>query len=181
MSVMEVPRVIPQAGPPLAAASEEDGRNFRLAMREFASGVAIVSCGKGETLNGCTATSVSSLSLSPPSILVCLNRSSSTLASVRRAGAFCINLLSAQHQDLAERFAGRGGFQGAERFAAGDWVSLVTGAPALSDAGAAIDCRIDEIIERHTHAILIGLVAAVRVDGAAPTLLHWRSRFETLA
>lgn len=181
MSVMEVPAGNIQTRPKLTAASEEDGQNFRLAMREFASSVAIVSCGEGGARNGCTATSVSSLSLSPPSILVCLNRNSSTLASVRRSGAFCLNFLSSRHRDLAERFAGRGGFLGAERFAAGDWVSLVTGAPVLSDAGAAVDCRIDEIIERHTHAILIGLVAAVRIDGAAPTLLHWRSRFETLA
>ena len=73
-------------------------------------------------------------------------------------------MLGAAHGELAERFAGRGGFKGAERFADGDWVSLVTGAPVLADALAAIDCRVEDIVERHTHAIVIGAVQAVRIE-----------------
>ena len=176
MSVMQSLRA--QDPAQLAA---EDGHNFRHAMRELASGVAIIACRDCEMLNGCTATSLCSLSLTPPSLLVCLNRNSSTLASIRRAGTFSANILAARHQALAERFAGRGGLQGADRFADGDWVSLATGAPILADACAAVDCHVDEIIEKHTHAILIGLVAAVRVEPAAAALLHWRSGFETLA
>lgn len=176
MSVMGAPT----KDAPLAP-GEDDGHNFRHAMREFAAGVAIVACRDGGALNGCTATAVTSLSLTPPSLLVCLNRNSSTLAGIRRSGSFCVNILTARQQGLAERFAGRGGEHGADRFAEGDWLSLATDAPALSDACAAIDCRVDEIIEKHTHAILIGLVAAVRLDGAASALLHWRSRFEALA
>jgi flavin reductase (DIM6/NTAB) family NADH-FMN oxidoreductase RutF len=160
--------------------SDADGHNFRLAMREFAAGVAVVTCGAGEARNGCTVTSVTSLSLSPPTLLVCLNLQTSTLASIRRAGTFCVNILAAEQRELAERFAGRGGFQGQGRFGLGDWVPLITGAPALTDGLAAIDCRVEEILERHTHAILIGAVEAVRLPSADGALLHWRSRFETL-
>jgi flavin reductase (DIM6/NTAB) family NADH-FMN oxidoreductase RutF len=113
-------------------------------------------------------------------LLVCLNLQTSTLASIRQMGSFCVNLLASEHKAIAERFAGVGGFKGENRFGLGDWVPLVTGAPALADGLAAFDCRVEEILERHTHAILIGLVEAVRLPGADEALIHWRSRFDTL-
>src|SRR5271165_645515 len=154
--------------------------NFRLAMREFASGVAIVTCANGKERAGCTATALASLSLAPPSLVVCLERSSSTLANLTKAGAFAVNILAAQHGPLAARFSGRDGVHGEARFEEGDWLPLVTGAPALADALASIDCRVEEILERHTHAIVIGAVQAVRLGGKTSGLLHWRSRFDTL-
>jgi flavin reductase (DIM6/NTAB) family NADH-FMN oxidoreductase RutF len=159
---------------------DAEAENFRLAMREFASGVAIVTCAIGNERGGCTATALASLSLSPPSLIVCLERSSATLASLTKAGAFAVNILAAQHGPLAERFSGRGGVNGEARFEDGDWLPLLTGAPALADALASIDCRVEEILERHTHAIVIGIVQAVRLGGRTPGLLHRRSRFETL-
>jgi flavin reductase (DIM6/NTAB) family NADH-FMN oxidoreductase RutF len=159
---------------------DAESANFRLAMREFASGVAIVTCVNGQERAGCTATALSSLSLAPPSLVVLLERSSSTLASLRQAGAFAVNLLAAQHGPLAERFSGRGGVKGEARFDEGEWLPLVSGAPALADALASLDCRVEEILERHTHAIIIGAVQAVRLGGKTPGLVHWRSRFETL-
>jgi flavin reductase (DIM6/NTAB) family NADH-FMN oxidoreductase RutF len=91
-----------------------------------------------------------------------------------------VNILAGQHEALASRFAGRDGVDGEARFEEGDWSSLKTGAPALVDALATLDCRVEEIIERHTHAIVIGDVRAVRVGAERSGLLHWRSRFETL-
>jgi flavin reductase (DIM6/NTAB) family NADH-FMN oxidoreductase RutF len=99
---------------------------------------------------------------------------------LRESGAFAVNLLAANHEKLAARFAGRGGFKGVSRFEEGDWLSLVSGAPVLADALASFDCRVDEILERHSHAIIIGGVRAVRLEGASRALMHWRSRFETL-
>jgi flavin reductase (DIM6/NTAB) family NADH-FMN oxidoreductase RutF len=159
---------------------DADIADFRLAMREFASGVAIVTCANGTERAGCTATALASLSLSPPSLVVCLERSSSTLAVLTRAGAFAVNILAAQHRALASRFAGGNGVDGEARFEEGDWSAIMTGAPALVDALAALDCRVEEIVERHTHAIVIGAVEAVRVGARRSGLLHWRSRFETL-
>ena len=82
----------------------------------LSSGVAIIACGEGEARAGCTATSLASLSLAPPTLIVCLARSSSTLAGLREAGAFSINLLAARHQALAHRFSGHSGVHGARRF-----------------------------------------------------------------
>ncbi len=180
MSIMGRPQAPQTARAGGAPMGDAEGHNFRLAMREFAAGVSIVTCGVGDARNGCTVTSVTSLSLVPPTLLVCLNLQTSTLASIRRSGSFCVNVLAAEHRELAERFAGLGGFQGPRRFGIGDWAPLVTGAPALADGLAAVDCTVEEILERHTHAILIGAVEAVRIPGADEALLHWRSRFETL-
>ena len=159
---------------------DAESANFRMAMREFASGVAIVTCANGKERGGCTATALASLSLVPPSLVVCLERASATLTNLTKAGAFAVNILAAGHGPLATRFSGRDGVHGEARFEDGDWLPLVTGAPALADALASIDCRVEEILERHTHAIVIGVVQAVRIGANTSGLLHWRSRFQTL-
>ncbi len=148
---------------------------FRLAMRELVSGVAIVAAGQGAARNGCTATSLCSLSLDPPSLIVCLARASATLKTIRREGVFGISLLAETHADLADRFAGRSGLLGAARFEGCDVTALSTGAPLLQGAVAMIDCEVEEAIERHTHAIVIGRVVAAKAAGGRP-LLHWRGR-----
>ncbi|THD43112.1 MAG: flavin reductase [Bradyrhizobium sp.] len=157
-----------------------DAAIYRRAMREFAAGVAIVACGAGDNRAGCTVTALSSLSLNPPTLLICLDRKALTLARLREAGAFSVNLLAARHRELADLFAGRDGAHGEARFVNGAWLTLVTGAPLLADALAAIDCRVEEIIERHSHAIVIGAMAGVRQGEGGPGLAHWRSRYETL-
>jgi flavin reductase (DIM6/NTAB) family NADH-FMN oxidoreductase RutF len=163
-----------------AASVDADSAAFRFAMREFAAGVAILTCGEGEERAGCTITALTSLSLKPPSLLVCIDRMASTLARLRECGAFAINVLGGRHHSLADRFAGRSGVKGVDRFARGEWVTLATGAPLLRDALAGVDCRVEDIIERHTHAIVIGAAVAVRRGEPGPALIHWRSCFETL-
>src|ERR1700722_16029989 len=88
-------------------------------MREFASGVAIVTCANGKERAGCTATALASLSLSPPSLVICLERISSTLAVLTQTGAFALNILAAQHGALDSRFAGGNGVEGEARFEEG--------------------------------------------------------------
>jgi flavin reductase (DIM6/NTAB) family NADH-FMN oxidoreductase RutF len=155
---------------------------FRHAMRELASGVSVVATGRGDERAGCTATALCSLSLAPPSLLVSISRSSATLSRLRATGVFGVSILAAGHEELADRFAGRGGVNGAARFAGSSWITLATGAPLLRDALTGIDCSVQEIIERHTHAIVIGEVKAVRRNpGAdAAALLHWRGGYERL-
>ena len=74
-----------------------------------------------------------------------LERSSTTLAALAQADAFAVNILAAQHGALASRFAGRNGVEGEARFEEGDWFPLMTGASALVDALASLDCRVEEI------------------------------------
>jgi flavin reductase (DIM6/NTAB) family NADH-FMN oxidoreductase RutF len=172
------PRTIEQGIVERASAmARADG--FRLAMRELASGISIVTAGHGDNRNGCTATSLCSFSMEPPSLLISLALTSSTLSTIRAHGAFGVSLLGVHHGPLADRFAGRTGVRGARRFEGAEWVSLVTGAPMLGAAIALFDCELDEMIERHTHAIVIGRVAATRAEGGPP-LAHWRGQSMTL-
>ncbi len=154
-----------------------DSAAFRHAMRALSLGVAIVACGDGEKRIGCTVTSLASLSLTPPTLFICLTRSSATFAGLREAGAFSVNLLAARHEALAHRFSGRGGVHGLRRFDDARWITLATGAPILADAPAAFDCLIEEVIERHSHAIILGAVVSLREGPEEPGLAHWRGQY----
>ena len=180
MAYLECSTLDAQAAQASNATPPREGGAFRLAMRELASGVALITTEHGGERMGCTATSLCSLSLDPPSLIVCIDLKSSTLAALRAAKIFGVNILAADHEDCADRFAGRTGLKGTARFAGADWMTLVTGAPMLRDALASIDCVVEETLERHTHAIVIGRVLAVHRSDAAPALVHWRGQFATL-
>jgi flavin reductase (DIM6/NTAB) family NADH-FMN oxidoreductase RutF len=180
MAYLEPPPIDARTNAVNHATLEGHGAAFRLAMREFASGVALISAVHGDKKSGCTATSLCSLSLEPPSLIVCIERGSATLAVIGSASAFGVSIVGAEHEALADRFAGRTGLKGAARFAGADWMTLATGAPLLTDALASMDCRVEEILERHTHAIVIGRILAVRRNADGPALLHWRGRFQPL-
>jgi flavin reductase (DIM6/NTAB) family NADH-FMN oxidoreductase RutF len=154
--------------------------DFRHAMGALSSGVAIVACGEGEARRGCTVISLASLSLAPPTLIVCLARSSSTLVGLREAGAFSINLLPARHQALAHRFSGHSGVHGAHRFDTTQWTTISTGAPVLADAIAAFDCLTEEIIERHSHAIVLGAVMSLKDGADEPVLARRRGEYAPL-
>jgi flavin reductase (DIM6/NTAB) family NADH-FMN oxidoreductase RutF len=153
---------------------------FRGAMRELAGGVSVISCAHGERRAGFAATSVSSFSLEPPTLLVCVNRSSSSWPLLREATRFGVNVLSASHRELAHRFAGATGAEGSARYEGGAWIAARSGTPLLDDALASFDCTLEEIIERHSHAILIGRVEAVRRRGGGGALVYWRGDYDQL-
>lgn len=155
-----------------AASPAVDGDAFRAAMRELAAGVTIVTAGTADGRRGLTATAVCSVSADPPTLLACINRATDGHAAIAASGHFCVNVVAAEHRDLAERFAGRDGARGAARFERGDWDCLVTGAPVLADAVAAFDCRVVEALSWGTHTIFIGRVAATRVAPARPALVY---------
>jgi flavin reductase (DIM6/NTAB) family NADH-FMN oxidoreductase RutF len=153
---------------------------FRDAMRHMPSGVCVVTLGKGEERTGITANSVSSLSLEPPTMLVSVNRSSSSYPALAGSPVFGVNVLASEHRDVANRFAGRDGEQGAERYAGRRWFTLNSGVWLLSGAVAAFDCEVEEVIERHTHAIVIGRVNGLVVPGGPSALVYWRGDYDQL-
>ena len=157
----------------LTLAAEATTEEFKSAMRGLAGGVSIITVGRGRDVTGMTVTSVTSLSVEPPTLIVSVNRSSSSWPMLRRYGSFGVNILGADQLDVAERFSGKGGLKGADRFNGADWVVGTSGAPLLVGALAAIDCEVEEIIERHSHAIVIGRVRQVLNETARPALVYW--------
>lgn len=154
---------------------------LRLAMRQLASGVSVITTGHAPNRTGFTATSVVSLSVSPPRITVSVNRESSSFAILRQSGIFAVNFLHSGQVDVANRFAGRGGTKGEARFDGAHWITLESGASVLADALASIDAEVEDIIERHSHAIIIGKVLATRAADQGDALLYWRGRYEPFA
>ena len=174
MSIIDIASYLPNHEPTVDVAS------FKNAMRNLAGAVSVVSVGTGPERTGFTATSVSSFSVEPPTLLVSLNRDSSSWQALQAAGAFAVNIL-AQHQSaVADRFAGRGGIKGNDRYVGWDWPRLGSGTLGLEGAVAVIDCDLDEAIERHSHAILLGRVRSVSITPDAQPLLYWSGTYQTL-
>lgn len=158
-----------------------DADLLKRAMQRLAGGVVIVTAGSGAARVGLTATSAVSLSVDPPTMLVCVNRSASSWPEIQRRRHFCVSILGDGQQPVAERFAGVGALRGAERYQGAHWLEMPSGASGLAEAQAIIDCEIDEIIERHSHAILLGAVRGVLVNPAdSGALVYRRGRFRQL-
>jgi flavin reductase (DIM6/NTAB) family NADH-FMN oxidoreductase RutF len=161
----------------LSVVSSVPPDNFRGAMRHLTGGVSVLTAGRGADITGMTVTSVSSLSVEPASLIVSINRESSSWPVLKRHGFFGVNILAADQLEVAERFTGKGGLKGAERFAGARWITRVSGVPLLTGALAAIDCAVDEIVERHSHAIVIGRVLDITSSTPTAALAYWQGRY----
>jgi flavin reductase (DIM6/NTAB) family NADH-FMN oxidoreductase RutF len=161
--------------PETSEISHCDGEVFRDVIGHFASGVTIITARHAGIDYGVTANAVSSLSLEPPMMLVCLNRKSRTQGAVARSKAFSVNILNDSQGDLAVRFASSGPdkFRGVgHRY--GD-----LGSPLLGGALAHLECWVMEEVQAGTHTVfLAGVHRAERFDGAP--LAYFRGRFGRL-
>src|SRR5882724_7301665 len=113
---------------------EVSSDDFRSAMRHLAGGVSVITVGRAKDITGMTVTSVSSLSVDPPTLVVSINRESSSWPLLKRHGFFGVNILTADQIEIAERFTGKDGLKGAERFAGAAWTTRISGVPLLADA-----------------------------------------------
>jgi flavin reductase len=149
-----------------------DPDQFREAMSRLGAAVHIITTAGKSGAAGFTATAVASVSDSPPTVLVCLNRKSQITPVMRENKVFCVNTLASSDEELANVFAGRAGHFMEERFKFGKWTTLETGAPALTNAIAALDCRVLEMKSVATHDIYFGEVAAIRLANAEKALVY---------
>ena len=153
-----------------------DNALWREAMGGFPTGVTVVtSHAEDGSPAGTAVNAFCSLSISPPLLLVCLGRSSRTLETLRRAGSFCVNVLSDRQGDIVERFARK---DETGRFDGVPFTLGVSGDPLLSDTVAWFDCRVHEILDGGDHEIVIGEVAALSADSAAAPLAYHRGRVQ---
>ena len=159
---------------------EPSPKEFRDAMRALVGNCSVITVGDGDRASGLVVTSAISLSAEPPLLLACVNRSSSSHPLLVEYGRFGWSSLGAAHQDVAERFSGFGGVNGAARYEGAEWDIAETGARLLRGAPAAFDCTVEEMIDRATHTILIGRVRAVRLTVGAGALTYWNGAYRAL-
>lgn len=153
---------------------------FRNAMARLGAAVHVVTTAGPAGRTGFTATAVCSVSDQPPTLLVCLNRRSRATPLLRENGTLCVNTLGADAEGVADVFAGRTGAVLEDRFAAGDWLTLATGAPVLRSAVVAFDCRILEVRTVATHNVFFAAVEAVHAGAPGPALVYHERAYKSL-
>jgi flavin reductase (DIM6/NTAB) family NADH-FMN oxidoreductase RutF len=143
---------------------------FKSAMRRLAASVSIVVAKGDDGPIGMAATSITSLTVDPPAILVCVNRSTSLHALLVPGAPLSVNLLSRDQKDVSVAFGG--GAPREERFTIGAWADGANGLPTLRDAQANLDCVIDTLLAYGTHSIVIARILDARVSGAVAPLIY---------
>lgn len=153
------------------------GPAFRNAMRRLASTVTIISVGNPVRRHGITATAVTSVSMEPPALLTCVNRSSALHALMEEHERFCINLLHRDHVQVSQAFSGHR--TGKQRFEYGEWATHATGLPFLTDAQSNIFCRKTLAVPYGTHTIFIGEVFDVQTRSEIAPLMYANGAYAT--
>jgi len=154
---------------------------LRRALRRVAGTVCIIAAGREGHRCGLTATSVTSLSLDPPALLVCINRVSSTYATITRERRFSVNVLGTDQSTFARIFSARD-VTGEQRFLSGAWRESVDGVPHLPSANATMVCSIESEVAFGSHVAVIGRVTEVLMndDTAKSPLLYFEGDYRTL-
>lgn len=141
---------------------------FKAAMRRIASTVSVVTSSSGGVLNGMTATAVCSVSADPPSLLIVVNRSNRSHALIERSGAYTVNVLSAEQQQLATHFASTP----ADPFADIPHRLGPNQCPIIENCTSYLACLVEQQTEFGTHSIFIGRVIASGGDDRMPLIYH---------
>lgn len=157
-----------------------EGERFRLGMRRVGASVHVVTTGGEAGEAGFTATAVTSVSDTPPTLLVCFNRSGHTAALIRRNGVFAVNVLARDHEPIADIFAGRGGLSAMQRFAAGHWTRHWRSVPILEDALTVFLCRVSHVQEAGSHDVAFGIVEQVIFGPERGPLLYFDRAYRRL-
>lgn len=154
-----------------ADGSAPDAAAYREGMARLAGAVHLVTTDGPGGRAGFTATAVCSVSDTPPTLLVCINRSSSAYPAFVSNARLCVNGLAAGHETLAASFGQR---PLAERFRVGAWEAGLGGGPVLTDALAVFQCRIVRRVPTGTHDVLFCEVDAVGGGGDTALVYGFR-------
>jgi flavin reductase (DIM6/NTAB) family NADH-FMN oxidoreductase RutF len=149
--------------------------SFRTAMRRVASTVNIVTATDGERRHGMTMTAVSSLSMEPPSMLVCVNQATLLHDIMLSARHFCVSVLRDSQATVSTAFSGQ--VSPAQRFSVGQWQQTPSGIDYLVDAQANVFCKKVAAIPFGTHTIFIGVADAVIVNDDVKPLIYQNAAY----
>ena len=153
-----------------------DRARFRSVMGHFASGVTIITTRNAGVDYGLTASAVSSLSLDPPMLLICVNKTAHTRGAIARSQVFAVNILRENQSELARHFA-------SSRLDKFDGLSIsygALGAPLLGDMLATLECRVTAEVPGGTHSIFLAEVHSAQASEGMP-LTYFRGRMGRFA
>lgn len=148
-----------------------DSKAYRFAIGKFATGVTVILSGEEGDEHGMTASAVTSVSLDPVLLLICVDKKAEMVDRLREAGSFSVNILTEEQSHLSNYFAGFWDESGDPEF---EFLSL-NNVPILKDALASLACTTYEIIEGGDHFIFMGEVTAIEdsaPEGAKPLLYY---------
>ena len=157
-----------------------DAKTFWRMLGMRAVGVTVVTAQGDDGPAGFLALSATHVTADPPSMLVSIDDRTNALQAVLQRRHFAINYLSAADQPLADSFGGRGPLKGTDRFEAGRWRTLATGAPVLVDAVGTIDCTLEDTFRFHNTTIAVGRVVAFHASENEEALLFYRGQYRQI-
>jgi flavin reductase (DIM6/NTAB) family NADH-FMN oxidoreductase RutF len=152
-----------------------DDAQFKLAMSHFASGVTVVTTEHEGKPFGMTVAAFSSLSLHPPLVLVCVEKTVKTHDAIAGAGKFGVSILSSTQADISNRFASRS----EDKFAETEVVRGELGVPLIDGAITRLECRVSERLEGGDHTIFVGEVVDAKTEEGEP-LVYFRSGYREI-
>jgi len=158
-----------------------DKQAYREAMAHLGAAVNVITSDGPAGRAGFTASAVCSVTDSPPTLLVCANRSNDSYPAMKANAVLCVNTLASAHEDLSPVFAGMTEHTMSARFEGATWHVLATGAPVLDGALVAFDCRIEQMVEVGTHDIFICSVEAVELGSAHEGLIYYARSYHRVA
>ena len=157
-----------------------DKDEFRQVMGRFATGVTIVTSRLGEELHGMTANAVTSVSLEPPLVLICIDKSADSHDIIESSGIFALSILGLEQEGLSNDFAVKEG-AAAHRLGGVPHHTRATGAPIIDGSLAYLDCRVVESYTGGDHTVFIGeVVDAGRLNDQGP-LIFYQGSYSGLA
>jgi flavin reductase (DIM6/NTAB) family NADH-FMN oxidoreductase RutF len=146
---------------------------FRRACGQFATGVVVAAVrdSNGKP-HGLTINSFTSVSLTPPLVLICIDHRAAIGEQFRQATHFGLSILNASQRDLSNRFATKPD----DRFDGVGWHLDANGVPLLNDALATLTCQTREVLHGGDHAIFLAEVVGLEVHSGEP-LLYFNSAY----
>ena len=157
-----------------------DKQPYRDAMSRLGAAVNVITTDGPAGRAGFTASAVTSVTDTPPTLIVCANRANDSYPVFMKNQVLCVNTLTPAQEELSPIFAGMTQHTDAERFTGHDWHTLETGAPVLDKALVAFDCRISRIVVSGTHDVFFCTVEAVRVGTAKEGLIYYGRGYHTV-
>jgi flavin reductase (DIM6/NTAB) family NADH-FMN oxidoreductase RutF len=143
-----------------ASPTQPDLNLLKQVNRQFVSGVTVVTAMDGQTPRGLAVNAFSSISLDPPTVMVAVQRTSSTHECLYRATHLAINILSTDQLDVVNKFATKAD----DKFAGLDWASGPFGSPLIERSSAQMEVEIRERLQASTHTLFVCRVVHAAVS-----------------